>query len=143
MNLSVLFQERLLSDMGRLDLDNLEITDKDLWEAAPLANVRALHFGNNPFVTVEGLKSLASLKNDLQVLDLFNSGIRIDDAGLLIIVALFPRLKFLYFGGESVTLSLEGLKALAQCPELDILMVDREEYEDELRKLFPKLKIET
>ncbi len=131
--------ERLNTEDHRLDLDKLEVTDDDLALVAQVPVVSKLFLGQNPLITVNGLKQLVSLANTLEHLSL--GEMMIDDDVLQVITTLFPNLKHFWFIGERVTVTMEGLRVLAQLQNLQTVMVDNEDYHAELCRLYPKMQV--
>jgi len=127
-------------DDGQLDLSELDLTDEDLSAVALVDGIRYLSIGQNPLITIDGLRALAQLGTTLEGLHLWE--LPIDDRWLRVMPTLFPRLKQLSFGGEDlIAVSSEGFHSLKDFPCLQHVITDNN-YADELRRLYPGLKVE-
>jgi len=131
--------DRLRERDGRLDLSELDLTDHDLSDLAAVADVRDLSLGENPLITVPGLKMLAPLGATLEAICLWD--LPLDDEWLQVMPTLFPRLKQLSFGGENVIATLDGLQSLNDLSCLESVITDNR-YTEELLRLYPRLKVE-
>ncbi len=140
MNITRVF-DRLKERDGQLDLSELELTDEDLSAVALVEGVRDLSIGQNPLITIDGLRALAQLGTTLEGLHLWE--LPIDDRWLRVLPTLFPRLKQLSFGGEDlIAVSSEGLQALAELTCLEAVTTDDDDHAEELQRLYPGLKVE-
>jgi hypothetical protein len=133
--------KRLITRAGELDLAGLDVTDEDL-AGLPLGEIKEISFMGNPRITIAGLSKLTG-GDGVVFLDFLDSEMSIDDSVLKKITTTFPNMKILWLGGGGLSVTPEGLKALAKCQRLIKVLVTDQVLSAALRKLFPNLTVTT